>query len=668
MIGTMLGNRYELLEKIGEGGMALVYKAKCHLLNRYVAVKILKEQFTSDTEFVEKFKREATAVASLYDNNIVNIHDVGTEGDINYIVMEYVKGKTLKQIIQENGRLSTGRTVNIASQIAKALECAHRNNIIHRDIKPHNILVTDEGLVKVTDFGIAKVSNSVTITNSSKIMGSAHYFSPEQARGSFVDCRTDIYSLGIVIYEMVTGRVPYDADSPVSVALKHIQEQVVPPKQLNKDIPESLNRLILKAMEKEPIRRYETIKDMLGDLKKIENKQELNITTNGLDNDMTRIMDPIVVSEDYSKNNGYNKKNNYNSNEVEEYDFDEESGKGIGSDKRKTLIAIAIAMLVIVVGAVSGYFAFNKISGISTKETTVPNIVGMSQDDAKKAIEDKKLNFVVIGKEKSDKPAGTVLKTYPTEGTNVKINSDVRVSISGGQDKLGVPNLIGIDLTEAKDIITNSGLQVGNITYGFSDTISSGAVISQNPDPDSSATSNTKINLVVSKGVQIKYTTVPDVSGQNINDAESAITNAGLKVSITSTDTADKSQDGKVISQSIAAQKQVEEGTTVNLTYYKYNSTLQNSDTSANGQNNQSSNNNTGTKTAGDGTQSGSGTNTTGTGSSSSGTNNNGTGSSSTGSSTTNTGGTGSSTNNSSTGNSGTTQQGNQNIKTTPKQ
>ena len=373
MIGTMLGNRYELLEKIGEGGMALVYKAKCHLLDRYVAVKVLKEEFSSDTEFVEKFKREATSAASLSDNNIVNIYDVGSQGDINYIVMEYVKGKTLKEIIREEGKITTVRTANLATQIAKALECAHRNNIIHRDIKPHNILVTDEGLVKVTDFGIAKASNSVTITNSSKIMGSAHYFSPEQAKGSFVDCRTDIYSLGIVIYEMATGRVPYDAESPVSVALKHIQEPVVAPKELNGSIPESLNKLILKAVEKEPIKRYQTIKDMLLDLKKIENKQEFNIHTNQLENDMTRIMDPIVIDDkyDYEENEDKDKKRPKNKN-------------GIDSKKKKTIMGIAIALLVIVIGGVSGYFAYSKMSDVTAKDTIVPNIVGMKQEDAKK--------------------------------------------------------------------------------------------------------------------------------------------------------------------------------------------------------------------------------------------------------------------------------------------
>jgi Serine/threonine protein kinase len=555
MIGTMLGNRYELLERIGEGGMALVYKAKCHLLDRYVAVKILKEQFSSDKEFVEKFKREATAAASLSDNNIVNIYDVGTQGDINYIVMEYINGKTLKQVIQEEGKVDTNRTANIAIQIGKALECAHRNNIIHRDIKPHNILVTYEGLVKVTDFGIAKASNSVTITNSSKIMGSAHYFSPEQAKGSFVDCRTDIYSLGIVIYEMVTGRVPYDAESPVSVALKHIQEPVLPPKELNGNIPESLNKLILKAVEKEPIKRYQNVKDMLVDLKKIENKQEFNIRTNSLDNDMTRVMDAIVINDKH---------------DYEEDDKSPKNRNGIDSRKKKTIMGIAIAILVIVMGTVSGYFAFSKISLGSAKETTVPNIVGMKQEDAKKAVEDKKLKFVLIGKEKSDKPEGTVLKTYPDEGTKVKINSDVRVSISGGQDSLAVPNLIGIDSKLAKDIITNSGLKIGSKSTSYSNDVPYGFVISQSPEPDSNATTDTKVNLVVSMGPQVKSTTVPDVIGKNIDEASATISNAGLKVSKTIVNTSDKSQDGKVTSQSVEPSQQVKQGTAVNLSYYKY--------------------------------------------------------------------------------------------------
>ena len=255
MIGTILGNRYEIIEKIGEGGMADVYKAKCQKLNRYDAVKILKKEYINDKNLVEKFTKEATAIANLSDNNIVNVLDVGMQDDIHYIVMEYVNGKTLKQIIREEGKLSYEKVLDYGIQIAKALDCAHRNNIIHRDVKPQNILVTNDGVVKVTDFGIAKSPNSETITNTSRIMGSAHYFSPEQAKGNYVDYRSDIYSFGVVLYEVITGRLPFDAESPVSVALKHIQEPVVPPIIIDEKIPESLNKLILKAMEKEPIKR-----------------------------------------------------------------------------------------------------------------------------------------------------------------------------------------------------------------------------------------------------------------------------------------------------------------------------------------------------------------------------------------------------------------------------
>ncbi|WP_406543470.1 Stk1 family PASTA domain-containing Ser/Thr kinase [Clostridium ljungdahlii] len=432
MIGTMLGNRYELLEKIGEGGMAIVYRAKDHLLSRNVAVKILKEEFSSDGEFVEKFKREAAAAASLSDNNIVNIYDVGTQKDINYIVMECVIGKTLKQVIKEEKKIPPARAVEVAIQIAKALKCAHKNNIIHRDIKPHNILVTEDGIVKVTDFGIAKASDSVTITNSNKIMGSAHYFSPEQAKGSFVDFRTDIYSLGIVMYEMVTGRVPYDAESPVSIALKHIQEPVVPPNQLNENIPDSLNRLILKAVEKEPIRRYQTMEDMLVDLKKIENNQKINLSDDDLSGDMTRIMDPVDV------NNAYKNEDDYD-DEVEP--ARKPVKLNLDPKKKKRILTTAIGVLVVVIGIISGYIWYNKV--YSSGDITVPSIVGMKQDDAKQLVESKKLNFVIGGKEKSDKPEGTVIDCFPKSGTKVKSNSDVRVIISSGSDSLTVPNLVG---------------------------------------------------------------------------------------------------------------------------------------------------------------------------------------------------------------------------------
>ena len=272
MIGEVLGNRYELVEKIGEGGMAIVYKARDNKLSRLVAVKVLKKEFANNKDISDKFKKEATAVANFSDANIVNVLDVGheEEGNIDYFVMEYVNGKTLKELIVGSGKLNYTTAISIAIQIAKALECAHKNNIIHRDVKPQNILVTESGLIKVTDFGIAKSSTSATITNTTTIMGSAHYLSPEQAKGSFVDLRSDIYSLGVVLYEMVTGVLPFDGESPVTIALKHIQSEPIEPKKQNQAIPDSLNNLIMKCMSKECINRYQNCRELINDLQKIK--------------------------------------------------------------------------------------------------------------------------------------------------------------------------------------------------------------------------------------------------------------------------------------------------------------------------------------------------------------------------------------------------------------
>ena len=264
--GRLIANRYEIIRKVGNGGMATVYKAKCHVLNRYVAVKILKDEFTTDEEFIKRFRSEAQAIASLSHPNIVGVYDVGNEGNLYYIVMELVQGKTLKEVIQEEGKLSWKWSVNVAIQIASALETAHKNNIVHRDIKPHNIIITEEGVAKVTDFGIAKAVSNSTITAFGTTIGSVHYFSPEHARGGFTDAKSDLYSLGVVMYEMLTGRVPFDADTPVSVALMHIQEKPTEPILLNPSIPMSVNKIVMKAMQKEPTLRYQSASEMLKDL------------------------------------------------------------------------------------------------------------------------------------------------------------------------------------------------------------------------------------------------------------------------------------------------------------------------------------------------------------------------------------------------------------------
>lgn len=610
MIGTLLGNRYEVVEKIGEGGMALVYKAKDTLLNRFVAVKILKPEYTQDKAFVDKFKGEATSVASLNDNNIVNIFDVGSQNNINYIVMEYVNGKTLKQIIKDNHRLSASDAVKISIQIARALDCAHRNNIIHRDIKPHNILVTNDGVVKVTDFGIAKASNSVTITNSNKVIGSAHYFSPEQAKGSYVDFRTDIYSLGIVMYEMVTGKVPFDADSPVSVALKHIQEQIIEPKAIVNEISDSLNKLILKALEKEPIRRYQSAREMLADLQKINNNQDLNIEVNNFDEDATRILDASAI------NNAIGKKQRLNLNQdmsEDDYEDDNEDGddeeKPKSSKKKKILITAAIVILVLIVGVVAGVLANNKFGGAPSSDVEVPKIIGLNKDEAKKQVEGAKLNYVEVGTEKSSKPAGTVTRCYPSEGTKVKVNSDVRVYISSGETASTMPNLKDMDLASAKDIINSNGLKLGNVSYQYSDTVAKDNVISQTPDVDSPIDSNTVVDLVVSKGPEYKTTKVPDLKNVTLDQAGNMLANANLKLGSTfSEDTSDKSLDGKIFEQSVDPNSDVKEGTAISVKYYKYKQPEPASSTT------QPSGGNSGT-TAGSSTggSTNGGTNTTGT-------------------------------------------------------
>jgi serine/threonine protein kinase len=557
MIGRILGSRYELLEKIGEGGMAIVYKAKCRLLNRFVAVKILKEEFSNNIDFMEKFKREAASVASLSSNNIVNIYDVGHEGDINYIVMEYIKGKTLKQIILQNGSLDSSLVIDYGMQIAKALECAHKNNIIHRDIKPHNILITEDGTVKVTDFGIAKAASSVTMTNTSTVMGSAHYFSPEQAKGSFVDFRTDIYSFGIVLYEMTTGRVPYDAESPVSVALKHIQEPVVPPKNINDRIPQNLNKLIVKAIEKEPIKRYQTANEMYLDLQRIQSNSAYTIATNNNENEYTRIMAPVNVADYENKSESKNTNPNINK-----------------KNKTKIIISLAIIML-LVLGSISGIiyksiFAGNDKKEEVTEQILVPKIIGLDEDAAKELVEGENLIFTVSEEVNSDKPEGTVVECYPDEGTEA-INGEVRVKISKGPESVKVPYVKGFDQITAKNMIEQRGLVLNNVTEDFNDSAAIGVVISQDPVADTLVSNGDKVNIVISKGAKVNLTVVPNIIDLSVSEAERSLQSSNLVLgNKEKVETEDKDRDGKILDQSIPANTEVKEGSTVSISYYVY--------------------------------------------------------------------------------------------------
>ncbi|KGM96075.1 protein kinase [Clostridium novyi A str. 4552] len=574
MTGTILGNRYELLQKIGEGGMAEVYKAKCHLLNRYVAVKVLKSQYSDDIEFVNKFKQEASSAASLSHNNIVGIYDIGSENNINYIVMEYIDGKTLKQIINENGSLGYDKSIDIAIQIAKALECAHNNNIIHRDVKPHNILVTKDGTIKVTDFGIAKATSSVTITNSDKIIGSAHYISPEQAKGRFVDCKTDIYSLGIILYEMVTGKVPYDGESPVSVALKHVQEELVPPIKVNPNIPESLNKLILKAVEKEPYKRYQSAHDMLIDLNKVKQNPNTNIAVNSDENEYTKIMKPIT-DIDEKEPDLYDDIEDEDNEELEDKETEDKrkkknkKPKGINKSKKKIIGGI-IALAVLIIGVVGVFMVTggNKKSG----KVNVPNIIGLTSDKAQKLVEDAGLKFVVK-EEPSDKPKGVVIKCYPSPGTtmNLSENDEVRAIISSGSENSGIPNLVDIDYETAKEYLKMYNLKLGEVTHEYSNSIEKGKVCDQSPKAGSEIKPDTIVDLVISKGSQLKMTTVPNLINKKLSEVEGLISSAGLRLgTVNKIPTTDKEKDGLITVQSMEAGARVKQNTVVNISCYSF--------------------------------------------------------------------------------------------------
>ncbi|MFD3156510.1 Stk1 family PASTA domain-containing Ser/Thr kinase [Haloimpatiens sp. FM7330] len=576
MIGTLLGARYELIEKIGEGGMAEVYKAKCHLLNRYVAVKILKKEFVNNKDFVNKFQTEAKAAGSLSDNHIVNIYDVGNQDDINYIVMEYVKGKTLKELIKEEGRIEYLKSIDIAIEIAEALDCAHKNNIVHRDIKPHNILITENEKVKVTDFGIARVSNFSTITNTARVVGSAHYFSPEQARGSFVDCRSDLYSLGIIMYEMVTGKVPYDADSPVGVALKHIEGSVVPPIKVNPSIPESLNNLILKCIDKEPIKRYQSAQELINELNNLKNNKNIDIKFNNYDDDYTRVMEPIDVNT-----NNYNEYENFeDGDEYEEDDYNYEKDnnntrlkktrrKKQTKDKKKiAIIAVSILIVVSVVGIIANVFATKKFGN---KNVDIPDIIGLDKNQAKRMVEDKGLKFMILSSEESDKPKNEVIYCYPKPGTNVKSDSEIQVKISAGNKNNEVPDLVDMNINLAKQKIIDSGFSIGEIRYTSSENVQKGNVVEQFPTQGKKYKAGYKIDLVVSKSSQDDLIQVPNLYNKTIDEAKSILESLNLKLgSKVEIKTGDKEKDGKIYNQSVPPNKKVEEGTNVSVSYFKY--------------------------------------------------------------------------------------------------
>ena len=623
-IGSFLSDRYEILSKVGAGGMSDVYKAKDHILSRFVAIKVLKQEFSEDSSFVTKFRAEAQSAAGLEHPNIVNIYDVGSENGLYYIVMEYVEGITLKTYIEKKGQLSFKESASIAIQVARGIEAAHNKNIIHRDIKPQNIIISTDGKVKVTDFGIAKATSSNTI--SSDVMGSVHYASPEQARNGFVDGRSDIYSLGIVMFEMVTGRVPFDGDTTVAVALQHLQEEIARPSIYAPDLPISFEKIILKCTQKTPDRRYQTIEELLTDIRrslahpdedfvtiaplvdggktKVISPEELDKIKEGrgvaedLNDDDTDADNDDEYADDEDDDDEYDE-SLLDEDDDDEDDDDDDDGKLLNPkmDKAITIMGIVTAVIIVIVIiylalSVAGVFKFGGKKNSESQQTEsqtqtesesesetqtetegqMIDIRGMSVEDAQKAVDRLKLDLTVFAFEtkQSDEKDGTILEQDVKAGDTVKRGSQINVVIAGKGDSTSemvkIPSVIGKTKSSAKSTLESAGFSV-TFEYGdYNDSVAADVVTAQSPSAKKQAAKGSTVTVTLSPGQ--KPITVPNVVGASQSQAESALAGAGLKYTYADSQYSDTVLAGNVISQTKSGET-VAAGTTITLTLSK---------------------------------------------------------------------------------------------------
>ncbi|WP_294901449.1 Stk1 family PASTA domain-containing Ser/Thr kinase [uncultured Eubacterium sp.] len=596
--GTYIANRYEIVGQIGTGGMSDVYKAKDHTLGRYVAIKVLKEEFSEDTNFVTKFRSEAQAAAGLEHPNIVNIYDVGSENGIHYIVMEYVEGITLKTYIEKKGQLNYKETLSIAIQVGRGIQAAHAKNIIHRDIKPQNIIISTDGKVKVTDFGIARAVSEHTI--HSDVMGSVHYASPEQARNGYVSNRSDIYSLGIVMYEMVTGRVPFDGDSTVAVAIQHLQDEMVPPSTYAPNLPISLEKIIQKCTQKSPDRRYDSMESLLIDLRKAllnPNEDFVTLVPFNQDKTKTRVLTDDEVSQIRKQAETVNPEpekktmaqevpeeddEDYDMSEYDE-DDDEEEGRFLNSKMEKIVgimrivVAVIIAIIVIyLIGSFFDIFHFgpgnknNKKDDTQIaqeeKETVVMiNLKGKTLSEAEKDLKELGLKVTEAGTEVSDTyEKGEIIDQDVSEGETVKAGTTIKVTVSAGSEEenakeVDVPDVTGKTSDAAMATLEDKNLTVSR-EFEFSNDVPAGQVIRQDPKSGSTVKEGTKVTIYVSQGSE--SVKVPDVRGKSEADAKAALSEFAVT---TTTEHSDSVASGNVISQSIDAGQYADKGAAITI-------------------------------------------------------------------------------------------------------
>ena len=591
-LGTMLSGRYEVLKRVGSGGMADVYMAKDHKLNRNVAVKVLKSEYVEDEKFLKKFETEAQAVARLSHPNIVNIYDVGMEDGINYIVMELAEGITLKEYIRKKGYLSPKETVEISTQIASAISHAHKNHIIHRDIKPQNILVSDTGIIKVTDFGIAKATSSNTVTSTATAMGSVHYISPEQAKGRFCDEKSDIYSLGITMYEMVTGHVPFDHENGVTIALMHLQNEITPPSQIRDGIPDSLEKIILKCTMKKPEERYQTADDLIADLRLV-----FEDTSGGyvgvvpaIDDSPTIMIDQNELTQRINtpkKDQKIQQEEPLKDEEQNAYlDEDDEEESGMNSKIENLVIVLAavvgaiilISIIVFVVKS-SGVFKSGKsttTTSIGTtaesndtesKKYTVDNYIGMSLSAAREKI-DGKFKIKVEEEYSADYAKGLVIRQDPESDTELEEGKTLTLVVSKGtrtEDKVSVPGVVGKRESSAKSELEAAGLKV-SVKTKYSTDVAKGKVISQSPGSGNQVTKNSTVVITVSQGEKPEtMVRVPNLRYFTESEARSELKNSNLVLGSVLTEYSDSVEKGLVIRQTVSSGSKVKEGTAVGI-------------------------------------------------------------------------------------------------------
>lgn len=544
-VGMLLGGRYEIIEKIGSGGMAMVYKAKCRLLQRFVAVKVLRAEYKGDQEFIKRFDVEAQAAASLTHPNIVSIYDTGRDGEMHYIVMEYVEGITLKQYIAKHGQLDWQNAVRIASQICSALDCAHKNHIIHHDIKPHNILMTGGEVAKVTDFGIARAASSSTMVVSSSTIGSVHYFAPEQARGGYTDEKSDIYSVGIVLYEMLTGKVPFDGDSAVAVALMHVQNTAISPRLINIDVTENVERIVMKAMAKEPRNRYQCASDMLKDLTAVLENRRVSV----VDQEETIVLKHAETSD--IKNSQKQRAKNV--------DKGKDTGISTGKKEKKRMSTaekvgmwIAIALVAVILGGATWLMLdWTGIWGRQNarpNEIEVPYIEGMDIEEARRLYKDKGITLSIIEeKEDTEREKGEIISQRTQAGNIVKTPVTIMVIVSSGNSMVKVPNLGNMDRRTAEKMLADLQL-TSVIVYESSDVVPKDAVIRQEPSPDVQIKKGESVRVYISDTGEGTIKT-PSVVGKTLISAKTLIENSSLTLGTVSELESDKPV-GTVIDQS----------------------------------------------------------------------------------------------------------------------